>query len=67
MRAAISRGARATGRLLPHVADQAELNALRIYYPLQNYVLALYHTRRRTVTTTPRRSPSSGATAPQRR
>jgi glycerophosphoryl diester phosphodiesterase len=30
-------------RLLPHVADQAELDALRVWYPLQNYVLALYH------------------------
>ena len=32
-------------RLLPHVADQAELNTLRGYFPLQNYVLALYHTQ----------------------
>jgi hypothetical protein len=32
-------------RLLPHVEDQAELNELRRYYPLQNYVLALYHTQ----------------------
>jgi glycerophosphoryl diester phosphodiesterase len=32
-------------RIMPHVADQAELNALRVYYPLQNYVLALYHTQ----------------------
>jgi hypothetical protein len=32
-------------RLMPHVADQAELNALRVYFPLQNYVLALYHTQ----------------------
>jgi len=32
-------------RLLPHVADQAELNTLRLYFPLQNYVLALYHTQ----------------------
>ena len=32
-------------RLLPHVADQAELNTLRTYYPLRNYVLALYHTQ----------------------
>jgi glycerophosphoryl diester phosphodiesterase len=32
-------------RVLPHVADQAELNALRVYYPLQSYVLALYHTQ----------------------
>ncbi len=30
---------------MPHVADQAELNALRVYFPLQNYVLALYHTQ----------------------
>ena len=32
-------------RLLPHVADQTELNAFRVDYPLQNYVLALYHTQ----------------------
>ena len=32
-------------RIMPHVADQAELNALRVSYPLQNYVLALYHTQ----------------------
>ena len=32
-------------RLLPHVADQAELDALRAYYPLRNYVLALYHSQ----------------------
>jgi glycerophosphoryl diester phosphodiesterase len=32
-------------RLLPHVADQTELNTFRVYYPLQNYVLALYHTQ----------------------
>jgi glycerophosphoryl diester phosphodiesterase len=32
-------------RLLPHVEDQAELDELRRYYPLQNYVLALYHTQ----------------------
>jgi glycerophosphoryl diester phosphodiesterase len=43
------RQARAMGRLdllervLPHVADQAELDALRAFYPLRNYVLALYH------------------------
>ena len=30
-------------RLLPHVADQAELDALRVWYPLRNSVLALYH------------------------
>ena len=34
-------------RLLPHVDDQAELNGMRVYYPLQNYVLALYHTQAR--------------------
>ena len=34
-------------RILPHVDNQAELNALRVYYPLQNYVLALYHTQSR--------------------
>jgi glycerophosphoryl diester phosphodiesterase len=45
------RQARAMGRLdlleriMPHVADQAELDALRVYYPLRNYVLALYHTQ----------------------
>jgi glycerophosphoryl diester phosphodiesterase len=32
-------------RVMPHVADQAELNELRRFYPLQNYVLALYHTQ----------------------
>ena len=32
-------------RLLPHVADQAELDALRVWYPLRNYVLALYHSQ----------------------
>ena len=34
-------------RILPHVADQAELNAFRTVYPLQNYVMALYHTQGR--------------------
>jgi glycerophosphoryl diester phosphodiesterase len=32
-------------RVMPHVEDQAELNELRRFYPLQNYVLALYHTQ----------------------
>ena len=32
-------------RIIPHVADQDELDALRVYYPLQNYVLALYHSQ----------------------
>jgi glycerophosphoryl diester phosphodiesterase len=32
-------------RIMPHVDDQAELNALRVYYPLQNYVFALYHSQ----------------------
>src|SRR6266516_2993295 len=32
-------------RLLPHVADQAQLNDFRTVYPLQNYVLALYETQ----------------------
>ncbi len=34
-------------RILPHVEDQAELNAFRTAYPLQNYVVALYHTQYR--------------------
>jgi glycerophosphoryl diester phosphodiesterase len=32
-------------RIIPHVADQAELDALRVHYPLQSYVLALYHSQ----------------------
>jgi glycerophosphoryl diester phosphodiesterase len=32
-------------RILPHVADQAELDAMRAHYPLRNYLLALYHTQ----------------------
>src|SRR5215207_10441102 len=32
-------------RVMPHVADQAELDALRAWYPLRNYVLALYHSQ----------------------
>jgi len=32
-------------RVIPHVADQAELDALRAYYPLRNYVFALYHSQ----------------------
>jgi glycerophosphoryl diester phosphodiesterase len=30
-------------RILPHVEDRAELTELRTAYPLQNYMLALYH------------------------
>ena len=32
-------------RIFPHVEDRAELTAFRTAYPLQNYVLALYHTQ----------------------
>jgi glycerophosphoryl diester phosphodiesterase len=32
-------------RLLPHVADQRELDALRRSYPVQHYLLALYQTQ----------------------
>jgi glycerophosphoryl diester phosphodiesterase len=32
-------------RIFPHVAERAELDELRTAYPLQNYVLALYHTQ----------------------
>jgi glycerophosphoryl diester phosphodiesterase len=32
-------------RIIPHVADQDELDALRVFYPLRNYVLALYHSQ----------------------
>ena len=32
-------------RIFPHVAERAELDELRTVYPLQNYVLALYHTQ----------------------
>ena len=32
-------------RLLPHVAHQDDLNAYRAYYPMRNYVLALYFTQ----------------------
>ena len=32
-------------RIFPHVAERAELSELRTVYPLQNYVLALYHTQ----------------------
>jgi glycerophosphoryl diester phosphodiesterase len=32
-------------RILPHVEDRVELTAFRTAYPLQNYVLALYHTQ----------------------
>jgi len=32
-------------RIFPHVEDRVELTAFRTAYPLQNYVLALYHTQ----------------------
>ena len=32
-------------RILPHVAEPTELSEFRTVYPLQNYVLALYHTQ----------------------
>jgi glycerophosphoryl diester phosphodiesterase len=32
-------------RIFPHVEDRAELTEFRTAYPLQNYVLALYHTQ----------------------
>jgi glycerophosphoryl diester phosphodiesterase len=32
-------------RIFPHVAERAELDALRTAYPVQNFVLALYHTQ----------------------
>jgi glycerophosphoryl diester phosphodiesterase len=32
-------------RIFPHVEDRAELSEFRTAYPLQNYVLALYHTQ----------------------
>jgi len=32
-------------RIFPHVADRAELTEFRTAYPLQNFVLALYHTQ----------------------
>jgi glycerophosphoryl diester phosphodiesterase len=32
-------------RIMPHIEDQAELDAIRRYYPLQNYVVALYRTQ----------------------
>jgi glycerophosphoryl diester phosphodiesterase len=32
-------------RIFPHVEDRAELSEFRTVYPLQNYVLALYHTQ----------------------
>jgi len=32
-------------RIFPHVADRAELDELRTAYPVQNYMLALYHTQ----------------------
>jgi len=43
LRQAPERGLRE--RIFPHVEDQAELNAFRTAYPLQNYVVALYHTQ----------------------
>jgi glycerophosphoryl diester phosphodiesterase len=32
-------------RIFPHVEDRAELSEFRTAYPLQNYMLALYHTQ----------------------
>jgi hypothetical protein len=32
-------------RLLPHIEGQADLDGIRRYYPLQNYVVALYRTQ----------------------
>jgi glycerophosphoryl diester phosphodiesterase len=32
-------------RIFPHVAERAELDQYRTAYPVQNYVLALYHTQ----------------------
>jgi glycerophosphoryl diester phosphodiesterase len=32
-------------RIFPHVEDREELTAFRTAYPLQNYMLALYHTQ----------------------
>ena len=32
-------------RIFPHVAERAELSEFRTAYPLQNYMLALYHTQ----------------------
>jgi glycerophosphoryl diester phosphodiesterase len=32
-------------RIFPHVEDRAELTELRTAYPVQNYMLALYHTQ----------------------
>jgi glycerophosphoryl diester phosphodiesterase len=32
-------------RIFPHVEDRAELEEFRTAYPLQNYMLALYHTQ----------------------
>jgi glycerophosphoryl diester phosphodiesterase len=34
-------------RIFPHVAERAELDELRTAYPVQNYLLALYHTQAR--------------------
>jgi hypothetical protein len=34
-------------RIFPHVAERAELDLFRTAYPVQNYVLALYHTQAR--------------------
>jgi hypothetical protein len=45
LRQAPQRGLRE--RILPHVEDQTELNAFRTAYPLQSYVVALYHTQYR--------------------
>jgi len=32
-------------RIMPHIEDRAELTQFRTAYPLQNYMLALYHTQ----------------------
>ena len=32
-------------RIIPHIEDRAELDEFRIAYPLQNFMLALYHTQ----------------------
>jgi glycerophosphoryl diester phosphodiesterase len=34
-------------RIMPHITNQEDLDAFRAYYPLQNYVLALYRTQYR--------------------
>ena len=32
-------------RIIPHIEDRAELDSFRTAYPLQNFMLALYHTQ----------------------